>query len=123
MDYGLIESLLARSQEIMLLEKTLPPLTQDQISAGLGSWIGHYISMLKGLYFQLGAAQIDACSGFWRFVCKDHSRFGEILITADVKLEIEGGGIEVDIGLMDRLREPFMHLLRNACCSWYRAFR
>ena len=33
-DYALIESLLARSQEIMLLEKTLPPLSRDQISAG-----------------------------------------------------------------------------------------
>jgi len=112
-DYDLIESLLARSQEIMLLEKTLPPLTQDQISAGLGNWINHYISMLKGLYFQLAQLRLMPVQDFGdlfvktiRDLAKSYNR--------DVKLEIEGGEIEVDIGLMDRLREPFMHLLRNA---------
>ena len=112
-DYALIESLLARSQEIMLLEKTLPPLTQDQISAGLGSWINHYISMLKGLYFQLAQLRLMPVQDFGelfrktiRDLAKSYNR--------DVTLEIVGGEIEVDIGLMDRLREPFMHLLRNA---------
>jgi two-component system, chemotaxis family, sensor kinase CheA len=112
-DYGLIESLLARSQEIMLLEKTLPPLAQDQISAGLGTWINHYISMLKGLYFQLAQLRLMPVQDFGdlfkktiRDLAKAHNR--------DMTFEIEGGEIEVDIGLMDRLREPFMHLLRNA---------
>ncbi len=112
-DYALIESLLARSQEIMLLEKTLPPLTQDQISAGLGTWISHYISMLKGLYFQLAQLRLMPVQDFGelfrktiRDLAKSYNR--------DVTLEIVGGEIEVDIGLMDRLREPFMHLLRNA---------
>ncbi len=112
-DYALIESLLARSQEIMLLEKTLPPLTQDQISAGIGSWINHYISMLKGLYFQLAQLRLMPVQDFGdlfvktiRDLAKSYNR--------DVKLEVVGGEIEVDIGLMDRLREPFMHLLRNA---------
>ena len=112
-DYALIESLLARSQEIMLLEKTLPPLTQDQMSAGLGSWINTYISMLKGLYFQLAQLRLMPVQDFGelfsktiRDLAKSHGR--------EVTLEIRGGEIEVDIGLMDRLREPFMHLLRNA---------
>ena len=112
-DYALIESLLARSQEIMLLEKTLPPLTQDQISAGIGSWINRYISMLKGLYFQLAQLRLMPVQDFGdlfvktiRDLAKSYNR--------DVKLEVVGGEIEVDIGLMDRLREPFMHLLRNA---------
>jgi two-component system, chemotaxis family, sensor kinase CheA len=112
-DYTLIESLLARSQEIMQLEKTLPPLTQDQISAGLENWISHYISMLKGLYFQLAQLRLMPVQDFGelfgktiRDLAKSYNR--------DVKLEIVRGEIEVDIGLMDRLREPFMHLLRNA---------
>lgn len=112
-DYGLIESLLARSQEIMRLEKTLPPLTQDQISVGLGTWINHYISMLKGLYFQLAQLRLMPVQDFGdlfvktiRDLAKSYNR--------NVKLEIEGGEIEVDIGLLDRLREPFMHLLRNS---------
>ena len=112
-DYALIEILLARSQEIMLLEKSLPPLRQDQISAGLGSWINHYISMLKGLYFQLAQLRLMPVQDFAdlfgktvRDLAKSYKR--------EIKLEIVGGEIQVDIGLMDRLREPFMHLLRNA---------
>ncbi|MCG6878453.1 MAG: Hpt domain-containing protein [Deltaproteobacteria bacterium] len=111
-DYALIESLLARSQEIMLLEKTLPPLTQDQISAGFKNWVNHYISMLKGLYFQLAQLRLMPIQDFGelfkktiRDLAKSYDR--------QVTLEIAGGEIEVDIGLMDRLREPFMHLLRN----------
>ena len=112
-DYALIESLLARSQEIMLLEKTLPPLSRDQISAGFKNWVDHYISMLKGLYFQLAQLRLMPVQDFGelfrktlRDLGKSHGR--------EVTLEIAGGEIEVDIGLMDRLREPFMHLLRNA---------
>ena len=112
-DSALIESLLARSQEIMLLEKTLPPLTQDQITAGFKNWVNHYISMLKGLYFQLAQLRLMPVQDFGelfkkaiRDLAKSYDR--------EVILEIAGGEIEVDIGLMDRLREPFMHLLRNA---------
>lgn len=112
-DYALIESLLARSQEIMLLEKTLPPLTQDQISAGLGSWINHYISMLKGLYLQLAQLRLMPVQDFGELFAKTIRDLAKSY-NRDVTLEIVGGEIEVDIGLMDRLREPFMHLLRNA---------
>ena len=112
-DYAAIESLLARSQEIMVLEKTLPPLSRDQISAGFKNWVGHYISMLKGLYFQLAQLRLMPVQDFGelfkkalRDLAKSYGR--------EVTLEISGGEIEVDIGLMDRLREPFMHLLRNA---------
>lgn len=112
-DYALIESLLARSQEIMLLEKTLPPLTRDQISAGLGIWINHYISMLKGLYFQLAQLRLMPVQDFGELFAKTIRDLAKSY-NRDVTLEIVGGEIEVDIGLMDRLREPFMHLLRNA---------
>ena len=113
-DYALIESLLARSQEIMLLDLvTLPPLTQDQISAGLGSWINHYISMLKGLYFQLAQLRLMPVQDFGELFAKTIRDLAKSY-NRDVTLEMWGGEIEVDIGLMDRLREPFMHLLRNA---------
>ena len=112
-DYALIESLLARSQEIMMLEKMLPPLTQDQISSGLRAWVNNFIAMLKGLYFQLAQLRLMPVQDFGdlfgktiRDLAKTYNR--------EVTLEIVGGEIEVDIGLMDRLREPFMHLLRNA---------
>ena len=112
-DYSLIEELLARSQEIMLLEKRLPPLSQDQISTGLRIWIDNYMSMLKGLHFQLARLRLMPVNDFVylfektiRDLAKKYNR--------DVGLEVVGGELEVDIGLLDRLREPFMHLLRNS---------
>lgn len=112
-EYSLIEELLARSQEIILLEKTLPPLSRYQISSGLRSWIDHYISMLRGLHFQLSRLRLmpvqDFVSLFDRTV-RDLARKYD----REVRLEVAGGELQVDIGLMERLREPFLHLLRNA---------
>ncbi len=112
-EYSLIEELLARSQEIILLEKTLPPLSQYQISSGLRSWIGRYMSMLRGLHFQLARLRLmpvhDFVSLFDKTV-RDLARKYD----REVKIEVVGGELQVDIGLMERLREPFMHLLRNA---------
>jgi two-component system, chemotaxis family, sensor kinase CheA len=112
-EYSLIEELLARSQEIILLEKTLPPLTHEQISSGLRSWIDRYMAMLRGLHFQLTRLRLmpvrDFVSLFEKTVrdlARTHDR--------EVRLEVAGEELEVDIGLMDRLREPLMHLLRNA---------
>jgi two-component system chemotaxis sensor kinase CheA len=112
-EYSLIEELLARSQEIILLEKTLPPLSHDQISSGLRSWIDHYMSMLRGLHFQLSRLMLMPVEDFvtlfdkaLRDLAKTYNR--------EVTLDVVGGELQVDIRLMDRLREPFLHLLRNA---------
>ncbi len=112
-EYGLIEELLARSQEIILVEKTLPPLSTAQVSSGLKSWIDHYMSMLKGLHFQLARLRLMPVHDFVslfdktiRDLAKKYDR--------EMRLQVIGGELQVDIGLMERLREPFMHLLRNA---------
>lgn len=112
-DYSLIEELLARSQEIMLLEKRLPPLSQDQISTGLRIWIDNYMSMLKGLHFQLARLRLIPVNDFVRLFKKTIRDLAK-KYNRDVGLEVIGGELEVDIGLLDRLREPFMHLLRNS---------
>jgi len=112
-EYSLVEELLARSQEIILLEKTRPPLTQEQVSAGLRSWIDHYISLLRSLHFQLARLRLMPVGDFvslfdkpLRDLARNHQR--------EVRIEVAGGELQVDIGLMERLREPFLHLLRNA---------
>jgi len=112
-EYALIEELLARSQEIILLEKTLPPLSQDQISSGLRSWIDHYISMLRALHFQLSRLMLMPVEDFISLFDKTVRDLARTY-NREVTLEIVGGDLQVDIGLMDRLREPFLHLLRNA---------
>ncbi len=112
-EYTLIEELLARSQEIVLLEKTLPPLSHEQISAGLRGWIDHFMALLRGLHFQLARLRLMPVQDFvslfdkpLRDLARNHRR--------EVRLEVAGGELQVDIGLMERLREPFLHLLRNA---------
>jgi len=112
-EYALIEELLARSQEIILLERTLPPLSQEQITSGLRSWIDHYMALLRGIHFQLARLRLMPVQDFVslfdkpvRDLARNYQR--------EVRMEVAGGELQVDIGLMERLREPFMHLLRNA---------
>lgn len=109
--YTIIEELLGISQEILLLENTLPPLSKQ--SAGLKNWIDHYRSMLKALYFRLAQLRLVPVEDFvllfsksLRDLAKQHNK--------EVKIEVVGGEVQADIALMDRLREPFIHLLRNA---------
>lgn len=111
--FSLIEELLGHSQEILHLEKTLHPLFQKQISASLKNWIDHYSSMLKGLYFRLAQLRLMSVGDFAdlfikaiRDLAKEHNK--------EVKFEVVGGDIQADIALLDRLREPFIHLLRNS---------
>ena len=112
-EYSLIEELLARSQEILLLEKTLPPLSHGQISSGLRSWIDHYMSMLRALHFQLSRLMLMPVEDFVSLFDKTLRDLARTY-NREVTLEIVGGELQVDIGLMERLREPFLHLLRNA---------
>ncbi len=111
--YSLIEELLGLSQEILLLEKTLPPLPQAAVSAGLKNWINHYTSMLKGLYFRLAQLRLMPVGDFAdlfgktiRDLAKQHGR--------EVTFEVAGGEVQADLTLLERLREPFVHLFRNA---------
>ena len=111
--YSLIEELLGISQEILLSEKALPPLSQEQISSGLKSWIDHYTSLLKGLYFRLAQLRLMSVDDFSelfvktiRDLAKEHNK--------EVRLEVIGGEIQADIALLERLREPFIHLFRNS---------
>lgn len=112
-EYALIEELLGYSQEIIQLEKRLPPLTQEYVSSGVKGWIDHYMSVLKGLYFRLTKLRLIPVEDFarlFRKTLRDLSKnYGR-----EVGLEVIGGDLQVDIALMDRLREPFIHIMRNA---------
>lgn len=111
--YLLIEELLGLSQEILLSEKTLPTLAREQISSGLKRWIDHYTSLLKGLYFRLAQLRLMSVGDFFdlfvktiRDLAKEHNR--------EVRFEVIGGEVQADITLVERLREPFIHLFRNS---------
>ena len=111
--YSLIEELLGISQEILLSEKTLPPLSPEVISSGLKNWIAHYTSLLKGLYFRLAQLRLMSVGDFVdlfikpiRNLAKEHNK--------EVRFEVIGGELEADITLLERLREPFIHLFRNS---------
>lgn len=111
--YSLIEELLGLSQEILLSEKTLPILSQEQITSGLKSWMQHYTSLLKALYFRLAQLRLMSVGDFAdlfvktiRDLAKGHNK--------EVRFEVIGGEVQVDIALLERLREPFVHLFRNS---------
>ncbi len=111
-EYSVIEELLGHSQEIILLEKSLPSLTEDQASSGLKNWIDHCNAMLKGLYMRLAQLRLAPVTDFAKLfdasirdLARKHGK--------EAKLEVAGGELLVDIALMNSLKEPFMHLMRN----------
>jgi len=110
--YSLIEELLGLSQEILLSEKTLPTLSQEHKTSGLKTWIDHYTSLLKDLYFRLAQLRLMSVADFSdlflktiRGLAREHNK--------EVRLEVIGGEVQADIALLERLREPFIHLFRN----------
>ena len=109
--YSLIEELLGYAQETLFLEKTLPPLSRE--STALKSWIDHYTSMLKGLYFRLAQLRLMSVGDFADlFVVTIRNLAREY--DKQVEFRIVGGDLQADIALLDRLREPFIHLIRNS---------
>ena len=111
--YSLIEELLGLSQEIMLLEKSLPPLSLEQISYGLRNWIDDYTSMLRGLHFRLARLRLVSVADFADIFVKpirNLARENNKL----VRFDVIGGELEADIALFERLREPFIHIFRNS---------
>ncbi len=110
-NYPLIDELLGFSQEILYLEKTLPPLSNE--SAGLRNWIDHYSSMLKGLYFRLTQLRLMSVGDFAQLFVKTMRNLAREE-NKQVRGEVIGGEVQADIALLERLREPIIHLLRNS---------
>lgn len=111
--YSLIEELLGLSQEILLLEKTLPPLSHEQISGGLKNWIDDYTSMLRGLHFRLAQLRLMAVGDFADLYIKTIRNLAKEN-DKQVKFEVIGGEVQADITLLERLREPLIHIFRNS---------
>jgi two-component system, chemotaxis family, sensor kinase CheA len=111
--YSLIEELLGLSQEILFLENALPPLSLEQVSGGLKNWIDDYTSMLKGFHFRLAQLRLVSVADFADIFVKTIRNLAKEN-KKKVVFEVVGEALEADITLLDRLREPFVHIFRNA---------
>jgi len=112
-DYSLIEKLLGLSQEILRSEANLPALPYDQLPPRLKNWLIHYQSLLRTLSVQIAHLRLMPVADFADLFVKtvrDVARG----YNKEVRLRVIGGEVQADIALMDRLREPVMHLFRNA---------
>lgn len=110
--YAFIEELLGLTQEIQLLAKRFPSFSKDQMSSGLKNWIDHYTALMKVLYFQLTQLRLMPVMDFAdmfrksiRNIAKENDK--------SIAFEIIGGEIQADITLLERLREPLIHIFRN----------
>ncbi|MBU4036475.1 MAG: hypothetical protein KKA35_08610, partial [Proteobacteria bacterium] len=110
--YSFIEELLGLTQEIQLLAKKFPSFLNEQMSSGLKNWIGHYTALMKVLYFQLTQLRLMTVGDFAdlflksiRDIAKENNK--------SVNVEIIGSEIQADITLLERLREPLIHIFRN----------
>jgi two-component system chemotaxis sensor kinase CheA len=111
--YSLVEELLALSREIIFLEKSVPPLAMGRGAAGLKAWMDEYRAMLKMLYFRMARLRLMSIGDLldlFRKTVRDLARENG----KEVGIKVVGDGIETDITLLERLREPLMHLLRNS---------
>jgi two-component system chemotaxis sensor kinase CheA len=111
--YSLIEELLGLSREIMLLEKSAPPLPVGLCGGGLKAWMEEYRALVKGLYLRLAELRLMSVGDFvdlFGKAVRDLARQNG----KKVRLEVRGEAIAADITLLERLREPILHLLRNA---------
>lgn len=111
--YSLIEELLGLSQEILFLENSLPPLSLEQVSGGLKNWIDEYTSMLKGFHFRLAQLRLVSVADFADIFVKTIRNLAKEN-NKKVEFDVLGGALEADITLLERLREPFVHIFRNA---------
>lgn len=109
--YEQIEELLGYSREILMLQTTLPPIPME--FAGVKGWIDHYMSMIKGLYFRLAQLRLMSIEDFAAiFSATIHQQARSL--GKRVSLEVTGGNIRADIALLERLREPLIHIIRNS---------
>lgn len=111
--YEIIEELLGLSQEIMLHEKELSPLARAQMTGGLKAWIDHYTPMLKGIHFRLAQLRLMAVDDFADLFTKTIRNLAREN-NKDVDFTVIGGEIQADITILERIREPFIHILRNS---------
>ncbi len=111
--YGIIEELLGLSQEILSLERLLPSISRKRLPPTTRSWVVHYSSMLKVFYHKLISLRLvsvgDFAALFSRLIRDQAKKHGKA-----VKFDIAGEEIQADIALLERLREPLMHLIRNS---------
>lgn len=110
--YSFIEELLGLTQEIQLLAKKFPSFSNDQMPSGLKNWIDHYTALMKVLYFKLTQLRLMTIGDFAdlflksiRDIAKEYNK--------SVNIEIIGSEIQADITLLERLREPLIHIFRN----------
>ena len=110
--YSLIEELLGLAQEIQLLEKTLPPLPPEQEFYGVKNWLAHCTSLMKVMYFRLAHLRLMSVGDFADLFNKSlrnlAASYGK-----KICFSVEGGDIEADITILERLREPLVHIFRN----------
>ena len=111
--YSLIEELLGLSREILLLKKTFPLPSQEQMSASFKNWIDHYTSMLNELHFRLVQLRLVSVTDFGGIFAKTIRNLAKEY-GKEVRFEVKGGELEADITLLERLREPFVHIFRNS---------
>jgi two-component system chemotaxis sensor kinase CheA len=110
--YSHIEELLGLTQEIQLLAKRFPLFSQDKLSSGLKNWVDHYTTLMKTLYFQLTQLRLMSFGDFAdlfrksiRNIAREHNK--------NIYVEILGSEIQADITILERLREPMIHIFRN----------
>ncbi|MCF8079822.1 MAG: Hpt domain-containing protein [Desulfobacterales bacterium] len=110
--YTLIEELLGLGQEIQMLEKNRPSLPHDETMVEVQNWTDQAMALMKNFFFRLSQLRLMPVEDFMSMFTHALHRFSTDS-GKKAKMDIVGGDVQADVTLLERLREPFLHLLRN----------
>ncbi len=110
--YTLIEELLGLGQEIQMLEKNRSFLPIDETMVEVQNWIDQAMGLMKNFFFRLSQLRLMPVEDFMDMFSHALHRLSEEA-GKKTKMEVVGGEVQADVTLLERLREPFLHLLRN----------
>jgi two-component system chemotaxis sensor kinase CheA len=87
-------------------------LPEDETLVGIKGWVDQCMSLMKTFFFRLSQLRlmtVDDFMGLFTHAIHQLARTSE----KQVRLTVSGGEIHADITLLERLREPLIHLFRN----------
>ncbi len=104
----LLNSLEENEKRLSSLEQSLKSVTRalQQNSYEFSGMIGHLLEDMKMTLFLPVSSLLDMYPHVVRRLARECGK--------EIELAVEGGGIEIDRRILEEIKDPLMHLLRNA---------
>jgi two-component system chemotaxis sensor kinase CheA len=110
--YSYIEELLGMGQEVQTLARTVPILPDDDTLFEIKAWIDHCLALMKDFAQRLTHLRLMPIADFMALFTHAVHQIAKAC-GKQAKLALSGGDVLADVALLEHLREPLIHLIRN----------